>query len=131
MIARHLQEWFDAGAVDGFGVQPDLNETDIDTFVDEVIPPAGPRDPPTEYDGTTLRSHLRVRRGGSPIFHRERSGSPPRTRSVGSFIVKDRSLAVSLEEGSPVPVSTDVASQTHHLYKVALRAVVHRLRAVG
>jgi FMN-dependent oxidoreductase (nitrilotriacetate monooxygenase family) len=63
VIADHLQEWFDAEAVDGFWVQPDVNETDIDTFVDQVIPLLQDRGIyPTDYDGTTLRDHLHVPR---------------------------------------------------------------------
>jgi FMN-dependent oxidoreductase (nitrilotriacetate monooxygenase family) len=62
-IADHLQEWFDAEAVDGFWVSPDVNETDIDTFVDEVVPILQERGIyPTDYDGTTLRQHLDVPR---------------------------------------------------------------------
>ncbi|WP_104106336.1 NtaA/DmoA family FMN-dependent monooxygenase [Nocardioides sp. 616] len=62
-IADHLQEWFDAEAVDGFWVSPDVNETDIDTFVDEVVPILQERGIyPTDYDGTTLREHLGVPR---------------------------------------------------------------------
>ncbi|WP_251151100.1 NtaA/DmoA family FMN-dependent monooxygenase [Cellulosimicrobium sp. Marseille-Q4280] len=60
-VADHLQEWFEAGAVDGFWVSPDVNETDIDTFVDEVIPLLQDRGLyPRDYDGTTLREHLGV-----------------------------------------------------------------------
>jgi FMN-dependent oxidoreductase (nitrilotriacetate monooxygenase family) len=62
-IADHLQEWFDAGAVDGFWVSPDVNETDIDTFVDEVVPILQDRGIyPADYEGTTLRHHLDVPR---------------------------------------------------------------------
>lgn len=60
-VADHLQEWFEAGAVDGFWVSPDVNETDIDTFVDEVVPLLQDRGLyPRDYDGTTLREHLGV-----------------------------------------------------------------------
>lgn len=38
MTADHLQEWFEAGACDGYWVSLDINEDEIDTFVGEVIP---------------------------------------------------------------------------------------------
>jgi FMN-dependent oxidoreductase (nitrilotriacetate monooxygenase family) len=61
VIADHLQEWFEADAVDGFWVSPDVNETDIDTFVDEVIPLLRERGVyPAGYEGATLREHLGV-----------------------------------------------------------------------
>ncbi|SJN40007.1 Nitrilotriacetate monooxygenase component A [Luteococcus japonicus LSP_Lj1] len=37
-IADHLQEWFEAGACDGFWLSPDVHDQDIDVFVDEVLP---------------------------------------------------------------------------------------------
>lgn len=36
--ADHMQEWFEAGAVDGFWVLPDIFEDGVDSFVDEVVP---------------------------------------------------------------------------------------------
>lgn len=44
VTADHMQEWFEAGACDGFQVSIDVYEDGIDTFVD--------------YEGTTLRDHL-------------------------------------------------------------------------
>lgn len=37
-IADHMQQWFEAGAADGFWVMPDVNEFDLRRFVDEVVP---------------------------------------------------------------------------------------------
>jgi alkanesulfonate monooxygenase SsuD/methylene tetrahydromethanopterin reductase-like flavin-dependent oxidoreductase (luciferase family) len=34
--ADHIQEWFEAGAADGFWISPDVYEYGIDTYVDEV-----------------------------------------------------------------------------------------------
>ncbi|WP_182523576.1 NtaA/DmoA family FMN-dependent monooxygenase [Nocardioides dongkuii] len=63
VVADHLQEWFEAEAVDGFWVSPDVNETDVDTFVDEVVPILQDRGLyPHDYAGTTLRDHLGVPR---------------------------------------------------------------------
>lgn len=59
--ADHLQEWFAAGAVDGFWVLPDIYEDGVDAFVDEVVPLLQQRGVyPTEYAGTTLRENLGV-----------------------------------------------------------------------
>jgi FMN-dependent oxidoreductase (nitrilotriacetate monooxygenase family) len=61
--ADHLQEWFEAGAADGFWVTPDIYEDGIDAFVDEVVPILQERGIyPTEYPGTTLRENLGVPR---------------------------------------------------------------------
>ncbi|MFI6123334.1 NtaA/DmoA family FMN-dependent monooxygenase [Streptomyces sp. NPDC051064] len=59
--ADHLQEWFEAGACDGFWVNPDVYEDGVDAFVDEVVPLLQERGIyPTEYPGTTLRENLGV-----------------------------------------------------------------------
>ncbi|MEV4951323.1 NtaA/DmoA family FMN-dependent monooxygenase [Paenarthrobacter nitroguajacolicus] len=57
--ADHMQEWFEAGAVDGFWVSPDVYEDGIDAFVDGVVPILQDRGLfHREYDGCTLRDHL-------------------------------------------------------------------------
>ncbi|MEV0544494.1 NtaA/DmoA family FMN-dependent monooxygenase [Nocardia salmonicida] len=59
VTADHMQEWFEAGACDGFWVSIDINEDGIDTFVDEVVPLLQERGLYHEdYEGTTLRDHL-------------------------------------------------------------------------
>jgi FMN-dependent oxidoreductase (nitrilotriacetate monooxygenase family) len=59
VTADHMQEWFEAGACDGFWVSIDVNEDGIDTFVDEVVPLLQVRGVyHHDYDGTTLRDHL-------------------------------------------------------------------------
>lgn len=59
--ADHMQEWFEAGAADGFWVTPDVYEDGIDAFVDEVVPLLQERGIyPTEYPGSTLRENLGV-----------------------------------------------------------------------
>ncbi len=61
ITADHMQEWFDAGAVDGFWVSIDAYEDGIDTFVDEVVPILQERGLfHTDYEGSTLRDHLGV-----------------------------------------------------------------------
>lgn len=59
--ANHLQEWFEAGAADGFWVSPDIYEDGIDAFVDEVVPVLQQRGIyPHDYAGATLRENLGV-----------------------------------------------------------------------
>jgi hypothetical protein len=54
-----MQEWFEAGAADGFWVSPDVYEDGIDAFVDQVVPILQARGLfHRDYEGTTLRDHL-------------------------------------------------------------------------
>ena len=58
-VADHMQEWFEAGACDGFSLAIDVYADGIDTFVDEVVPLLQERGLfHTDYEGTTLRDHL-------------------------------------------------------------------------
>lgn len=57
-VADTLQEWFEAGAVDGFNVYVS-HPSQFHRFLDEVIPLLQERGlHRTEYSGTTLREHL-------------------------------------------------------------------------
>ncbi|MGB4778296.1 NtaA/DmoA family FMN-dependent monooxygenase [Microbacterium sp.] len=58
-VADHIQEWFEAGAADGFNVSfPALPGT-LDAFVELVVPELRRRGLFRErYTGTTLREHL-------------------------------------------------------------------------
>ncbi len=59
VTADHMQEWFEAGAVDGFWVSIDTYEDGIDTFVDQVVPILQERGLfHDDYEGVTLRDHL-------------------------------------------------------------------------
>lgn len=61
VVADHLQEWFEAGAVDGFWVSIDVYQDGIDAFVDQVVPELQRRGLyKTEYAGATLRENLGV-----------------------------------------------------------------------
>lgn len=60
-IADHLQEWFEAGACDGFWLSPDVHDQDVDLFVEQVVPILQERGLyHRDYEGTTLRGHLGV-----------------------------------------------------------------------
>ncbi|MBY4208073.1 NtaA/DmoA family FMN-dependent monooxygenase [Rhodococcus fascians] len=61
LTANHMQEWFDAGACDGFWLNPDVYEDGIDAFVDQVVPLLQQRGLfHLDYEGDTLRDHLGV-----------------------------------------------------------------------
>jgi len=57
--ADHMQTWFEAGAVDGFWVSPDIYDDGIGAFVDGVVPILQDRGLfHRDYEGATLRDHL-------------------------------------------------------------------------
>ncbi len=59
--ADHMQQWFEAGAADGFWISPDVYDDGIDAFVDGVVPILQDRGLfHREYEGATLREHLGV-----------------------------------------------------------------------
>jgi len=65
-VADHMQRWFEARGVDGFLIQPSVLPTDLDEFVDTVIPLLQERGLfRTEYEGATLRENLGLERPAS------------------------------------------------------------------
>jgi FMN-dependent oxidoreductase (nitrilotriacetate monooxygenase family) len=68
MIADGLEEWFVAGAADGFNLMPPWFPGAFDDFVDHVVPILQRRGLfRTEYTGHTLRDHLGLPRPPHPI----------------------------------------------------------------
>lgn len=62
-IVEHIVTWFEAGAADGFNIMPAYFPSELDLFVDEVIPILQRRGLfRTAYEGTTLRDHLALAR---------------------------------------------------------------------
>ena len=60
-LADHMQDWFEAGAADGFTMLSPYYPTPLEAFVDHVVPELRRRGLfRTEYEGTTLREHLGV-----------------------------------------------------------------------
>lgn len=60
-VADFMEEWFLAGACDGFAIQPDVSFDGIRDFVDQVIPILQKRGLFHEdYEGTTLREHMGI-----------------------------------------------------------------------
>jgi alkanesulfonate monooxygenase len=57
-----MQEWFEAGAADGFNITPTVLPEGIDDFVELVVPELQRRGLfRTEYEGRTLRENLGLR----------------------------------------------------------------------
>jgi FMN-dependent oxidoreductase (nitrilotriacetate monooxygenase family) len=62
-IADAIEEWFRAGAVDGFNLMPDVFPSGLELFVDHVIPILRARGLfRHEYRHSTLRGHLGLQR---------------------------------------------------------------------
>jgi FMN-dependent oxidoreductase (nitrilotriacetate monooxygenase family) len=62
-VADRMQEWFEAGAADGFNITPTVLPEGIDDFVELVVPELQRRGLfRTEYEGRTLRENLGLRR---------------------------------------------------------------------
>ncbi|MEU4563454.1 NtaA/DmoA family FMN-dependent monooxygenase [Actinoplanes sp. NPDC023936] len=58
-VADHMQQWFEAGACDGFSLAIDVYHDGIDAFVDQVVPILQQRGIfHLDYEGATLRDHL-------------------------------------------------------------------------
>ncbi len=61
-VADHMQEWFEAGACDGFSLAIDGYHDGVDAFVDQVVPLLQERGLfHLDYEGPTLRDHLHAR----------------------------------------------------------------------
>ncbi|MET7930096.1 NtaA/DmoA family FMN-dependent monooxygenase [Streptomyces sp. NPDC005349] len=61
-VADHMQEWFEAGAADGFSLAIDGYHDGVDAFVDQVVPLLQDRGLfHDDYEGVTLRDHLGAR----------------------------------------------------------------------
>jgi FMN-dependent oxidoreductase (nitrilotriacetate monooxygenase family) len=62
-MADAIEEWFRAGAVDGFNLMPDVFPSGLELFVDHVVPILRDRGLfRREYTTTTLRGHLGLER---------------------------------------------------------------------
>jgi hypothetical protein len=62
-VADAIQEWFEAGAADGFNIMPPVLPSGLEAFVDQVVPILQERGLfRTEYTGRTLREHYGLER---------------------------------------------------------------------
>jgi N-acetyl-S-(2-succino)cysteine monooxygenase len=66
-VADQMQEWFEAGACDGFSIVPVSMPEALDAICDLLVPELQRRGlARTAYRGVTLRDHLGLRRPASP-----------------------------------------------------------------
>ncbi|WP_405433500.1 LLM class flavin-dependent oxidoreductase [Micromonospora sp. NBC_00617] len=62
-VADAIEEWYRAGAADGFNIMPPVLPSGLEAFVDHVVPILQRRGLfRTEYTGTTLRDHYGLAR---------------------------------------------------------------------
>jgi alkanesulfonate monooxygenase len=72
-IADLMEEWFTAGAADGFNIRPPCIPVDAQDFVALVIPELQRRGLfRTKYESTTLRGNLGLKRAESRAMKRAR-----------------------------------------------------------
>jgi alkanesulfonate monooxygenase SsuD/methylene tetrahydromethanopterin reductase-like flavin-dependent oxidoreductase (luciferase family) len=58
-LAQLMTDWWEAGAVDGFTLMPNVLPAQLEAFVDHVVPVLQKQGlARTEYAGTTLRDHV-------------------------------------------------------------------------
>jgi alkanesulfonate monooxygenase SsuD/methylene tetrahydromethanopterin reductase-like flavin-dependent oxidoreductase (luciferase family) len=82
-IADTIEEWFVAGAADGFNVMPPALPSTLEAFVDHVVPELRRRGLfRTEYTGTTLRNHYGLARPENR-YAAARAASPPLASVAG------------------------------------------------
>lgn len=67
-VADAIQDWFEAGAADGFNIMPPVLPTGLDIFVDQVVPILQDRGLfRREYSGRTLREHFGLAKPANPF----------------------------------------------------------------
>ncbi|MFC0220583.1 LLM class flavin-dependent oxidoreductase [Pseudochelatococcus lubricantis] len=74
-LADAIEEWFAAGAVDGFNLMPDVEPSGLEDFVEHVVPILRNRGIfRREYAGSTLRDHLGLQRPSSRFAESRAAG---------------------------------------------------------
>jgi alkanesulfonate monooxygenase len=82
-IADHMEEWLTTNGSDGFNVMFPYVPGGLDDFVGKVVPELQRRGLfRREYDGTTLRDHLRLPRPANRFFPEAKPVRAPRTATV-------------------------------------------------
>ncbi|MGY1745419.1 LLM class flavin-dependent oxidoreductase [Blastococcus sp. SYSU D00695] len=87
-VADTLEEWFRAGAADGFTIMAPLQPSQLERFVDGVVPVLQDRGLfRREYTGSTLREHYGLPRPASSLAGGGRATSRPLagTTPAGTF----------------------------------------------
>lgn len=80
-VADAIQDWFEAGAADGFNIMPPVLPSGLDAFVDHVVPILRDRGLfRREYTGQTLREHYGLPRPANTFTPVTRSTPPGQQR---------------------------------------------------
>ncbi|GAA4396365.1 NtaA/DmoA family FMN-dependent monooxygenase [Tsukamurella soli] len=67
-LADHIEDWFHAGAIDGFNLQPDVLVDGLEVIADELVPILRRRGLYRhEYETDTLRGHLAAAAPSAPL----------------------------------------------------------------
>jgi FMN-dependent oxidoreductase (nitrilotriacetate monooxygenase family) len=78
-VADTIENWYDAGAADGFNIMPAVLPSGLELFVDRVVPILQERGLfRTEYTGRTLREHYGLPRPANRLF------DPPATAGTAA-----------------------------------------------
>ena len=84
-IANTIEDWFRAGAADGFNLMPDVLPSGAEAFVEHVVPILQKRELfRTEYDGDTLRGRLGLARPANR-FSNDSGATPMRGNANALF----------------------------------------------
>ncbi|SEO91502.1 LLM class flavin-dependent oxidoreductase [Trujillonella endophytica] len=93
-VADTLEEWFTAGAADGFNVMAPLQPSQLERFVDGVVPILQDRGLfRREYAGSTLREHYGLPRPASAFAGGGTATSRPLTGTAATGTFAGRRLA--------------------------------------
>ena len=76
-IVDELQAWFEDGAADGFNILAPIFPDVLDDIIEHVLPELRRRGLfRTEYEGTTLRDHLGLKRPAPPAVAKSAAAQP-------------------------------------------------------
>jgi hypothetical protein len=97
-VADTLEQWFREGAADGFNIMAPLLPSQLETFVDQVVPILQARGLfRVEYEGTTLREHYGLDRPSSVFTTGQVPGARPLSEALGQGTFSGRRIT------APVP----------------------------
>jgi N-acetyl-S-(2-succino)cysteine monooxygenase len=96
-VAGAIDDWFAAGAADGFNVMPPALPSCLELFADHVVPILRKRGLfRTDYDGRTLREHYGLARPAGQHVAAVQAGLPPRDDTAERH-TSDESIGYSMK----------------------------------
>lgn len=82
-VADDIEQWFNAGAADGFNLMPDALPDGLQAFVDGVVPILQRRGLfRREYEGSTLREHFGLAKPVNPHAVERKESAREKTRAT-------------------------------------------------